>query len=174
MKYLTNIQRCRLISFMFIISLLTIYISYYNISSAIADSTVAYLDNTNADDIINAVNIIVSVFNIGVNFIKNLVFSTGLLLLSIILLLTWRIIAINRKSQISQIEYDIYNKLHFAYILLNILIGFICALISPDMTIISIVIEVIALIPPYLIFAILPVKRAYNRTQMTDGSYIVI
>lgn len=167
MKYvkdLSNRQKARVIT-LFIISIL-LFISTIGYINGIADAghQIDYVEDMSVDG--SDFSPIANLFILGTNgilqFLTGLLAAVAMIILSLILLVPWRLTAIRKNSEISKKELSIAKTI----LILFVTITLITSCILTRFTYVSFI-ALLVLIPTVflLTLGVLPLKNAYKRTN---------
>lgn len=165
MKYvndLSNRQKIRVISLLIISILLFLSASAYASSIQNAGQQIDYVDDMNVDgsDFSPIANLFVAGTNGFLQFLTSIVSVIAIIILSLILLVPWRLIAIRKDSEISKKEPNIAKAILVLFVVITPVTGFIITHFTCGFSIL-----LLTLIPALflLVLGMLPLKNAYNR-----------
>lgn len=164
MKYindLSNRQKVRIISLLIISILLFLSASGYASSIKNAGQQIDYVEDMNVDgsDFSPIANLFIAGTNGFLQFLTSIVAVIAMVVISLILLIPWRLIAIKKDSKISKAEPDIAKAILIIFVIITPITGFIITHFTCAFSIL-----LLTLIPALflLVLSVLPLKNAYK------------
>lgn len=175
MRHFTKDQKTRVISFLIITAILAIYLNAINIATIFSDPLFAQTEGLYIDgaDFTAIANVGSTILNFIIQLIVDIITNFILSLVALVLLIPWRVICITKDTELTDEEYSVFKITTISFLTINLVVGIICALASPTMTLLSVASETFIMMIIYLILVILPTRKAHTHAD-SGSDYTII